>query len=553
MTRHQLLAQARRKLLAGALCLLAVALACGQQDPLPGPSVPASTPSPADLLAPTPTPPTSPAASYAPASTPSPAVLLTPTPTPQVPPVFASIDPVSMVSPSLDGQIFDSTTIVRASLLSASAGTESVPSGAGVAPTYRVVNSLRFTAHEYLKGSGPAQVTVVVRADGTFATAAEALAFAQARLGERTTTWDDRQGILFLRAAQAQSGGGASSSSGAAAALEFTLSNYEVQTQWDYSIDTLSRAWLPASVSAPAGEAATSTAPSTFIIDGSASPPPVVTLSALRSKISAIETTLRSGEGIAGFRVCIAGKIYQERHRRAHPWSPLRETSTLSSGSAAGTEVSREVWVRTHPLTLIPPHRGAAYDLRWLSGPDMDLFQARVVDNDTDPSNGYDQKLFIARPLPAGSYRVHYNSQHHMDFPCNYKPTDAYDDWTVTVTAPSGTLHEAMFDPAAASGGAVGFSASVGTTTPATFTVGGSSTRISSLLWRNGSVVLTLSPYASLAGQTLDFIALDGSVSSTLAVSAATVDAAAGALTWSAASQPWRAGDKLMLRIRGGW
>ena len=181
----------------------------------------------------------------------------------------------------------------------------------------------------------------------------------------------------------------------------------------------------------------------------------------------------------------------------------------------------------------------------------MGLFQALIVDNDTDSSNGYDHKLTTARPLPAGSYRVHYNWQHHGNFPCNFKPTDAYDEWTVNVTAPSGTLHEAFFDPAAASGGAVGFDASAGTTTPATFSVGGSSARISSLLWSNGSVVLTLSPYASLAGQTLDFIALDGSVSSTLAVSAATVDAGAGTLTWSAASQPWRAGDKLMLRIRG--
>ena len=216
-------------------------------------------------------------------------------------------------------QIFNSAAIVRASLLSASAGTESVPSGAGVAPTYRGVNSLRFTAHEYLKGSGPAQVTVVVRADGAFATAAEALAFAQERLGERTTTWDDRQGILFLRAAQAQSGGGASSSSGAAAALEFTLSNYEVQTQWDYSIDTLSRAWLPASVSAPAGEAATSTAPSTFIIDGSASPPPVVTMSSLRSQISAtLEATLRCGREHRRVPSSASRlRIYQERHRRA--------------------------------------------------------------------------------------------------------------------------------------------------------------------------------------------------------------------------------------------
>ena len=83
--------------------------------------------------------------------------------------------PGAQVSPSLEEQIFDSDTIVRASLLSASARAETVPSDPGVAPTYRPVHELRFTVHEYLKGSGPAEIVVVVRDEYTSNAESDAL------------------------------------------------------------------------------------------------------------------------------------------------------------------------------------------------------------------------------------------------------------------------------------------------------------------------------------------------------------------------------------------
>ena len=113
------------------------------------------------------------------------------------------------------------------------------------------------------------------------------------------------------------------------------------------------------------------------------------------------------------------------------------------------------------------------------------------------------------------------------------------------------TVHEAFFDPADLTPGA-GFSASSGVLEPAGFSIGGTAASITGLKWQNGSVVLTLAPYASLSGHTLDFIALDGSVDPSLAVSSATADSAAGTLTWAVASAPWRDGDQLMLRIRRG-
>ena len=155
--------------------------------------------------------------------------------------------------------------------------------------------------------------------------------------------------------------------------------------------------------------------------------------------------------------------------------------------------------------------------------------------------------LSTARPLPAAEYGFHYISQHYTRIPCNFKPDDTYSDWTVTVTAPSGTVHEAFFDPVAIGSG-VGADASNGVLDPKAFTVAQVSTALQSLKWQDGSATLTLSAPASLSGHFLDFIALDGMVALSLDGGAAAVSG--GTLTWSVAAQPWQADDKLMLRIR---
>ena len=509
----------RRKLLASALCLLLAAAACGQDD--------AQAPAPTGVVTPAPT--STPGTAARPA-------LLVPTPTPYV--HGSTPSDIWYVSPSLEEQIFASDIIVRASFTSASTSTETVPSGPGVAPTYRAVNLLRFTVHEYLKGSGPSQVVVVVREEGTAVAEADALRWAEEQLSRRKTTWDDLEGILFLRTAQPLQTGGASRNSGSnAATYEFTLSNYIVQTPWDYSIDTLSRAWMPAEDGGASGSSRSTVL--TFITDGSKTPPPTVSFADLRSKIAELEATLASGAGIEGFRNCIWGKILQERYRRADPWTPAQRDATLASGSAAGTEV--------HRYNNPDYYRDPQYHRFWLSGSDMDLFQTLIDDTDSVPRNGYDHALALARPLPAGEYRVRYNKQHYRDFPCNFVP-DSYREWTVTVTAPAGTVHEAFFDPVAI-GSAVGADSTNGVLEPAAFTVGGASATITSLKWESGTATMVLSPSASLAGHAVDFIALDGSVTTTLSFDDAT-QGGSGALTWSVAAQPWNAGDLLMLRIR---
>ena len=93
----------------------------------------------------------------------------------------------------------------------------------------------------------------------------------------------------------------------------------------------------------------------------------------------------------------------------------------------------------------------------------------------------------------------------------------------------------------------VGADGANGVLKPAAFTVGGASATITSLKWET-AVTMELSPSASLAGHAVDFIALDGSVTTHPVVRRRHPERR-GALTWSVAAQPWHAGDLLMLRI----
>ena len=513
--------------LATALCLLVViAAACGQDVSAHPNAAPDTSSSSSD------------------------AALLVPSPTPQI---NHLINAILTVPPSLDDQILRSDVIVRASLLSAIAETETVPSDPGVAPTYRAVQELRFTTHEYLKGTGPAQVDVVVRGSHTYITEAKAQQWADGAVSWRSTTWDGRQGVLFLGTLSPPyrpdgTSGGASGTAQRSAtttqAFAFTRSNRRPGiTDWDYSIDTLSRAWLPSRDAGSATSSSSARSPNpdgmAFITDGSETPPPVISLTDLRTKVTEFEAMMAAGAGIEGFRKCVRMKIGRERHRRAIPWTPFHENVMLDSGSPAGIEIDR--------LTM--DYRDQEYDRFWLLGPDMDLVQSLRDDNDSDPSNGYDQTITTVRPLPEGIYSFQDHMQLHTDIPCNFVPDDAYNEWTVTATAPENTVHEAFFDPVAIDS-AVGASATDGVLKPAAFSLNNSTTTISSLKWHDGSVVMTLTPYTSLSAHTLSFIELDGEVSLSLNTDAATSTPAAGALSWSVTDQPWHDGDLLMLRIK---
>ena len=71
--------------------------------------------------------------------------------------------------------------------------------------------------------------------------------------------------------------------------------------------------------------------------------------------------------------------------------------------------------------------------------------------------------------------------------------------------------------------------------------------------WVNNRNWLSDRPLGEWHGvTTVNFIALDGSVSLSLGVADATVDATTGTLSWTVESQPWQSGDKLMPADSGG-
>ena len=125
----------------------------------------------------------------------------------------------------------------------------------------------------------------------------------------------------------------------------------------------------------------------------------------------------------------------------------------------------------------------------------------------------------------------------------------------MTVNAPAGTLHEAFFDPVT-DGTAVAADDSNGVLKPAAFTdANGASATLERIAWEpdvggSGTVKLQVNPPTGLTDQEVNFIALDGSVSLSLQVANATVDAANRTLSWAVGSQPWQSGDLLMMRIR---
>ena len=319
-----------------------------------------------------------------------------------------------------------------------------------------------------------------------------------------------------------------------------------VQSEWDYTVDTLSRAWLPAGQ--PEGNSGNvgrsdSKMAGGYIVDYGQSPPEMVSLADLKLQITEMETRIAAGAGVPGFRDCMHYKIIGDRHLRAEPWTPPEVAVEIPSGSAAGTELYRKNDTDGEP----------EYNRYWLSGPDAGMFQALRVDDDTDPTNGYEHMLATARPLPGREYVVLYNLQLYVYFPCNFVPDDTYIEWAVTVehlrlarcmrlsstrwpTERCGGVHHRLRPPGAC------------ILRPA----GGTAVEITDLRWEEGSVSLTVNPAGGLTDFTLEFIEQDGTTSRNLSGSAATQDLATGTITWQVSSQTWEDGDLLLLRIRDG-
>ena len=471
---------------------------------------------------------------------------------------------------SLESNILESDVIARVSYLRKQSSSVLRPDTSYYAWTAML--EFRFTVHEYLKGTGPAEIGGIVYM--TFETETQAR-LAAARIGAaHDSRWDSREAIVFLYSPSVEDVPGG-------AALPTTSDQYlfgrmiELTTQKSgeaYSVASAHRKlWLPAAetpsqgasgaqgsaqtpddklflLDAPAHAGASGAVPAHAGASGTVRVTlPTISQGSMKSKITALEAEANKG-GTPEYRKCVEISYRYENNlrRRAElegPFPHVRYTSDIGSGLPAGTLV-RDIGDESAPSE-------SEVGLSWFKGPDKDL----VTDMNVDftPYDGgtvrYRRRVVTTRPLPAGEYAPNPGGTWHGGVVCARYPAIADNYWVIeiTVTAPAGTLHEAFFDPVAI-GAAVGADGANGVLKPAAFTVGGASATITSLEWESGGVTMELDPSASLAGHAVDFIALDGSVSLTLSFDDATQSG--GALTWSVAAQPWNAGDLLMLRIR---
>ena len=442
-------------------------------------------------------------------------------------------------------KIFESTAIIRASLVSSAASTErySAADGTGVDRDKesiedwwpqdgedRAVHRFRFRVTEYLKGSGASEITVSARTLGTYGTEALALKAASDSLGERDTSRDTHEAVLFLWEPTSSA--------------EFRFLRSGPYPSLHYTIDTLNRVWLPSKDPPASGNGSSSPDDSSLLFlteESLGATPPTISLEKVRSEIAAVDTLLEAGDGTDEYKECVVKMWRYEHHfagaTRGEPFVPSETVRQLPSGGPEGTALFsfRKV--------------GPEYNRSHIKGADKDLFRQLLVDDDDRADNGYTFGEATTRPLPVGTYRYKSYFQPYDEIPCNFiRGYHVLEK--VVVVAPSGVLHELFFDPVTV-GSAVVADSSNGMLRPASFTdANGASATLSSISYEAGTVKMTLSPHTGLADHVVDFIELDGTVSLSLIVAAATVDAANDTLNWSVSSQPWHDGDKLMVRIR---
>ncbi len=463
----------------------------------------------------------------------------------------------------VEQKIAYSDTIVRATM--ASFSSEVVVDADG---KHWVAMKFNLNVSEYLKGTGPSSI-VAVWVDGwLWDTSAEANDWKATILAQRDAQWDNREAVFFLEGSA--SGLGKALDRQLERADHFILSVGDPYAHDDrYSLHSRGpRLWLPTvSESAAAGESPDMD-DRAYLLAVPRGPPgpsginrttPTITLGNLKKLIVEVAAELNGGDGSAAYQECVKSKYQFEREIRYYHQLDGRtsyanevEHSELVSGEPAGSVVHQRQNYGHYPSDRAKT---------WFEGSNTGLFS--IAQGDTTPYDidgdgkftavvdgiEFTETFTASRPLPTGEYKVNRKEVWAIFLPCNY--VLSY-DWTVTVTAPAGTLHELFFDPVTV-GSAVAADAANGTLKPTAFTgAGGASATIGRVAYESGQVKIKVTPVTALASQVVEVIELDGTGSLSLSVADATVDTANNTLSWTVSSQPWEDGDKLMVRIHDG-
>ncbi len=438
---------------------------------------------------------------------------------------------------SLEERVAGADVIARVRLRSVSSGAELEYNiyDDGVLRHVAVLKH-RFEVLEYLKGSGGGELVAVVHELVDHETAERAAEAAAVLLAERDMRWDRREAIIFLWYGLRQRD----------RYLLGTVLNAEYYGDYfkdHYTIESPhEQKWLPAASTGSGEQRFLLDVPGTVPSDGSgqAASVPTITLAEMKAKIAEIEREAVAGGGSEAYRECLYHKYRWEREVRyrkggtAGDYFYIRHDHAIGSGLPVGTRAFTD------------PHGGSG--------------ETAPADGSELQIMGRDARWFsvrwpgvadAARPLPAGEYKFYYTYVPGRYVICDGEPEEEKkrQEVFVQVTAPEGVLHEAFFDPVAV-GNAVGADGANGVLKPASFTdSNGATSSIESISWEAGKVKVKVVPWDALRG-VLDFIELDGTVSTSLNLANSSVNLGNNTFTWSVASQPWEDGDKLMVRIR---
>lgn len=456
----------------------------------------------------------------------------------------------------MNEKVFNADVVVRAKLVGTQASAGRIDDEHVL---YKGVINFRFAALEYLKGEGDDELVVsenlhlhpkvlrdlldrngaadqpifphLVEEGNPFTTLELALLAAKSWERERDARWEDREAIILAYEVVVPG-----SSDGSI--------QYSFRPRFAYGLETKNTNWLPASirngVEDPTGSALSDD--KRFILGGldreSLDASSTISVSEMKSLIAKSDQWHREGEGNEAYRECIQARFRTERYinekkeRGENPVPPIPfgigSNSVIESGLPAGTVI----YVGSSRAGRI-----------WFESVDEDLFLDLSADN-TGVVNR------TTRPLPAGEYAVYYNFQREEWVPCDYYPEESINAYELRVfvrlTNPNRVVCEGFFDPV-----------DVGSVLGADVVNGAKpALAIGRIEWEAGQVRMEYSPselgfnYVNMFHQ-VDFIALDGTVTLQLNVDDATpaMDEDRHILTWDINSQPWQAGDKLMLRM----